>query len=40
MMRKGAAAPKLGYSADGWCKLQGVAGGADGWVADDHLNGC
>lgn len=40
MMRKGASGKKLEPHADGWCKIQGVAGGADGWVANDHLNGC
>jgi len=40
MMRKGVSATKLDHHADGWCKLQGVAGGADGWVAVDHLSGC
>ena len=41
MMRSGAQAAKLNHHPDGWRKLRGVAaGGADGWVAEDHLNGC
>lgn len=40
MMRAGTRAKVLDQHADGWCKLRGVAAGADGWVAQDHLTGC
>lgn len=39
MMAQGATARQLEHR-EGWCKLSGVAAGADGWVADDHLSGC
>lgn len=40
MMRKGQAAPAKDF-VNGWCLLEGVAnGGAQGWVAVDHLVGC
>jgi hypothetical protein len=40
MMEKGRAAAARNY-VDGWCLLDGVAqGGAQGWVAVDHLIGC
>jgi hypothetical protein len=38
MLPAGKTAKYLDHHPDGWTKLQGVAnGGADGWVADDHL---
>jgi hypothetical protein len=40
VMRDQTTAPVLEYHPDGWCKLKGVADGADGWVAADHLSGC
>jgi hypothetical protein len=40
MMRAGAKAGILEKHPDGWCKLQRVAMGRDGWVAQDHLTGC
>jgi len=40
MMRKGVSARVLEHHAYGWCKLQGVWSGGDGWVADNHLNAC
>lgn len=40
MMRRGATAPVIEHHPDGWCKLQGVLSGGDGWVADDHLSAC
>lgn len=40
MMRQGQAAAARDF-VDGWCLLDGVAnGGAQGWVAVDHLLGC
>lgn len=36
----GTSAQLLERHADGWCKLKGIApGGADGWVAEDHIKG-
>jgi len=40
MMRGGTSARILQRHPDGWCRLQGVAGGGDGWVAADHLTRC
>jgi hypothetical protein len=40
MMEEGQSAAARDY-VDGWCRLDGVAkGGAQGWVAVDHLVGC
>jgi hypothetical protein len=40
VMTKGAQARPLDHHPDGWCKLENVWQGGDGWVADDHLSGC
>ena len=40
MMRGGTSAKIVASHPDGWCKLGGIANGADGWVAFDHLTVC
>ena len=37
VMAAGTKAEVLESHPDGWCKLKGVAAGADAWVAEDHL---
>jgi hypothetical protein len=45
IMGPGSSAPILDYHPDGWCKLGDItaflAGGrSEGWIAQDHLEGC